>query len=87
MARYRLIIEGYVDIETPRSPAQVRTAFIETLPTFRESVKTALRGKVALDGSGETVILEWVLHTDNITPLDGGPEIDLDEGLTEETEV
>ena len=86
MARYKFIIEGYVIVETPRTPAQIRGAFVDTSPTFRESIKTAFRNKVALDLSGETVIVEWVLHTDNVTPLDGGDDIDLDEGATEEVE-
>ena len=84
---YRLILEGSIEISTERTPAQIRNAFVDAAPSVRQAIKTLYRDKVALDGSGETVILNWELHTDNITPLDGGPDVDLDEGATEETEA
>lgn len=84
--RYRFILEGHIDISTERTPAQIRNAFVGAAPSVRQAIKTIYRDKVALDGSGETVILDWQLHTDNVTPLDGGPEVDLDEGDTEESE-
>lgn len=84
--RYRFIIEGFIEISTERSPTQIRNAFVVADPSVRNAIKKIYRDKVALDGSGETVILNWQLHTDNVTPLDGGPDVDLDEGTTEETE-
>ncbi len=86
MARYKFIIEGEVTVDTPRTPEQIRAAFVDTMPSFRQKIKTAFRETVALDTSGNTVIVKWVLHTDNVTPVDGGADIDLDEGATEETE-
>lgn len=85
--RYRFILEGSIEISTERTPAQIRSAFVVSDPSVRKAIQDVYRDKVALDGSGETVILEWVLHTDGVTPLDGGPEIDLDEGATEEIEA
>lgn len=86
MPRYKFLIEGFVIVDTPRTPTQIRTAFVTTAPSFRQAIKSAFRDKVALDLSGDTVIESWVLHTDNVTPLDGGSDIDLDEGATEEIE-
>lgn len=85
MARYRFYLEGYVEIETPRTPAQIRNAFVNGT-SIRELIKDAYRDKAALDGTGETVIESWVLQTDNVRPMDGGADIDLDEGATEEIE-
>ena len=86
MARYRFILEGYIEVETPRTPAQIRTALVDTAPNLRESIQQAYRDMLARDLSGESVVVSWILHTDNVASLDGGGEIDLDSGATEEVE-
>ena len=86
MARYRFHIEGYVEIETLRTPAEIRNALVVTAPNLRDSIKQVYRDMLARDLTGESTVEEWVLHTDGVQPMDGGPDIDLDSGDTEETE-
>lgn len=85
MARYRLQIEGLVDFET-LSPGALRKALVTDDPSMRESIKNVLRAALDRELSGNSKVLEWSLHVDNVVPLDGGPEVDLADGDTEETE-
>ena len=86
MATYRIYLEGYVEFDTPRTPAQIRNALVTTNPNLRESVKTVFRDMMARDGTGQTSVTEWVLHVDNVRPIEDAADIDLDAGATEETE-
>lgn len=65
MTLYTWSIMIEMEVDTPRSPDQIRNALVHTAPTVRQALKAALRSQLAKDPTGETKITKWHVHLDS----------------------
>lgn len=90
MTRYTFFLDITLVLDTPRTPAQLRKALIETAPTIRQALKQAVKAQLAKDPTGKTTAIKWHINVttmlkgdvlaDNAEELED-VGIDLDDGI------
>ncbi len=78
MARYTIYAKLVVELDSPRTPAQIRDALINQAPSLRDALKAAWRTQLAKDPSGDTKAVGWHFH---VNQANGDAVLDLDDGL------
>lgn len=78
MARYTIYPKLVIEIDTPRTPAQIRNALIGTAPSLRDALKSAIRTQMLKDPTGQTRVVSWHFH---INQAAGSLPLDLNDGL------
>ncbi len=78
MTLYTIYAKCVVDIESDKSPAQIRNALINVDPSLRKAFKQLWRDQLAKDPSGNTFATGWHFH---VNQANGDAPLDLDDGL------
>lgn len=79
MARYQIYAKLVVDIDTPRTPAQLKNALTVTSPTLRAALKAAWRSQLQKDATGQTRATDFYFRVCAVD-LATGLDIDLGDG-------